>query len=349
MPDIRYADPVEGVWRSYRTGRTFSFEDAFVLGETKPYGANTGMRTLTTSTSSGGTLYIDSGGTVESPRLFERVRFERRVVVRTAHVRFVDCEFVGQTTPGTSHTYLVDCGNANAADVRFDFCTFRPQTNSVYWADCVGGHSYSLWRCDLSGCVDCVAVNRATGATANVTIEGCYLHGMAFYAGAATGQSDLQTHNDCIQLHNLGAFESITIRGNTLDGRIDPTIGDYAPPVYSGSDLVSGYPWYGQGLWGLSSIMFSPPGSATLIEDFVVDRNWISGGAVGLNMAGFTGSGHSIKVTGNRWGRDFRLGEQYSIIKQSGFHFTGDSELTGNTYEDDGTPWDRGGGAGTWP
>src|SRR5690606_37765780 len=79
------------------------------------------------------------------------------------------------------------------------------------------------------------------------------------------------------------------------------------------------------------------PGGSQM-SNFWIEKNWVNGGGwAGLHVgSAWSGSGHDIHIVGNRWGRDFYLGEDRVIHKSSGFHFTGSSEITGNMYEDNG-------------
>jgi hypothetical protein len=314
-------------WLRVRSGAPV---DGFVLGETKPDATNVGTYSPPITTSSGGTLTFSTDDT-----LVEDTRFERFVDVTAKRVTFRNCELVGPPSFTPVDRGLVNCSNANCEDVLFDRCRFVPQTPEVV-LDAVFGHHFTARRCEVRHVEDGFGVFLASGAVEDVAIEGCWIHDL-FYWCPNSFLSDNRSHSDGIQLHTNP--RGVTIVGNRIEGFIDPAVSSYTEPTFNGGGVQqSGFEWFSTdgaggpgGLWGTSAIVASPAG--TTLEDVIIDRNWIDGGAVGINFGNWT-AGTGLAVTGNRWGRNYRLGEAATGIKDASLAVT----TTGNVYEDDGTP-----------
>lgn len=351
---------------SLRTGEYWEDDGAgFVLGQTKPNASNTGLVAPTTATSTGGTLNIDTPNSV-----YENIRFDRFVVVRTSGVRFYNCEFRGPASGleafNVNSRMLLTVTNDNAFDVVIERCRFRPQVHSDRYNSAVYGHDFTLLRCDLSGVQDLIGVNWGNDTNAaNVAVLGCYLHDLAYHC-PYSAQSNNYSHNDCIQLHQKSGHRNVLIHGNTFEAFIDTSSPDFEAPVWSGtpfdSTLQEGHPAYnadpdeivlaelGFSCAGVMANINSGSLPAT-ISNVEISKNWMNGGSNGAINVGsnWSGTNHSLRIVDNRWGRDFYQGAHHVMTKASGFHFTGDSELSGNVYEDDETPMNVGGCCGTWP
>ncbi len=133
------------------------------------------------------------------------------------------------------------------------------------------------------------------------------------------------THSDVIQWHG-GA--NLTVDGNKFDGYLTTDFGDaLAPDVDSSGDHISGNHW--NSLRALSCLMISSPGGYALPSHLIFTRNWVNGGAVGINGGGSTNaflSDDGSKITNNWFGQDWRLGPDFAILIKSNHVF----EITGN-------------------
>jgi hypothetical protein len=307
----------------------------FALGYTKPFAVHTGLQRPTTLTSVGGplTLSLDN-------QVFKNVRFERLVSVAARNVTFRNCAFVGPPNPtyASGEQRLVNCQSAKCAGIVFDRCVFRPQMPHQTISTGVFGHDFVAHRCDISRMVDGVGVDHPSSLPANVLVAGCYIHDLVFYSPHPT-QSDNRSHSDGSQSHPNG-HRNITWVGNNIQAFIDTTIGDYEPPVFDGSgNLLSGYPYFGFGRWALSSIMLGA--DTNLIENVLIDRNWINGGHWAINCGNHL-TASNFQVINNRWGRKFMnnagTGNDDTNwgIKKTGL--TTGLTTSGNTYEDNGAP-----------
>jgi hypothetical protein len=99
-------------------------------------------------------------------------------------------------------------------------------------------------------------------------------------------------------------------------------------------DHLSGNPYY-PNQQGTSVIIFNT--HVSVPEELTFDQNYADGGACALNMSSSPSSllAAGSAVTNNKWGRNYRLGPDFAILAKSNQVFT----LTGNTREDDGTPF----------
>jgi hypothetical protein len=345
-------------WRSFRTGELFGStgpppDPVFVLGETKPSASNSGLIAPTTSTRTGTTINIDIGGTASVPVVYDSVLFLGNVNVRAPYVTFRNCEFRG--APGgtglagtTGERGVINVTNQVCVGVRFEHCKIRPDVAESNWNGGVFGHDFTVYRCYFTSNEDSIGVyNSNTANPGNVTVEGCYFENYTYHCPNLNA-SDNKSHNDHIQTHSANSSRNLRVFGNTFEGFIDVPRSDYSAPVYDGNgDIVSGYPHFGVGLWGFSCLMFAP-GSGTL-TNVQIEKNWINGGTVGINLGVYTGAS-GLRIVGNRIGRNFEEGETALVVKASGMHISGGSNsLAGNVYEDDGSPWTQGPFSGTWP
>lgn len=306
----------------------------FVVGVTKPDSSNTGPRSPTTTTiyGSGSPAKV----TYSTPnQVITNTRFECFVDMAAANVTFRDCEFVGPSSYAFVDRGLIKSfGNPNISNLLVEFCLFEPQTPQ-YGTRAIVGHSYTVSRCEIRGTEDGFNI---IGTTGPVVIEANYVHDLQFTCPIDSG--DNTTHCDCIQVN--GNCDDLTIRGNNLQGFIDPAISTYEEPTWSGtpfaSTQLSGYTYYSDdgsggagGLWVTTCLIFT--NFDTTLNDVTVEDNWMDGGALAINFGAWT-SGTNLSVTGNRWGRDFRITNTALGIKKVALTVS----TSDNIYEDDETP-----------
>lgn len=302
----------------------------FALGKTKPTANNTGLRVAGTnvanmSTVSSNITHATDGAT------YQNTRFTGYVNVTGKNITYRNCWF--NAPAATAASALVRCLNANVQNATFENCLFKPSTYeldpSIALGNCIMGHDYTLYRCDLSGGIDLVGVysgvNLSTPA-ANVNILGCYMHDMVYYSPDPS-HADNQSHCDGVQVH--GGAVDFLMQGTSLSAMIDPNYGQASdPPVDDGNgNHLSGnkqYPW----LVGMSAFMLSPVNTTAGVANFVIDQNWLGGGIVVINWPRSDGTG--IAITNNRWTRGTYLGDDFTVLMQAGQAAT----ITGNYYED---------------
>jgi hypothetical protein len=296
----------------------------FVYGESKATPWNVGLLPAPLANSTGGTITYSG-----SNLLIENLKFLRRVIVTGQDITFKNCWFAGEANPATGNELTLVWVRNTAANVLLEHCLFKPQTPNSEWGDGLFGHNFTVRRSRFMHTIDGIGVNHFTnGQTASAVIEGNLISDLAFWSPYPS-QPDNRSHNDCIQLHN--AIDGVTIRGNTLRASLSPHVGNWAP-----------------GEWGTASILNGSNSVGDVWLNTLIEKNWISGGITGCNF-GAKDSATNLDIVGNRWGRDFRNGPATYVQKHNNFHFTGTNSISGNVYEDDGTPANQGACCGSWP
>ncbi len=312
-----------------------ALDRSFVLGQTKPTAANSGLNAAGISAAS---LTTVAGNVTHSTNdaVYENIRFTGVVNVTGKRITYRNCWF--NATAQAGGTALVRCLNANAEAIYFENCLFKPSTYAPSTVDslgqCIMGHDFTLYRCDLSGAIDLVGVYSGVNSTTpgrNVSILGCYMHDMIYYS-PDSGHADNQTHNDGVQVH-YGAKDFL-MRGTNLEASIDPNYGQAsdAPVTDGGGNHMSGnkqYPW----LVAMSGFMLSPTNLTAGLDNFVIDQNWLGRGIVVINWP--RNDGVNVAITNNRWTRGTYHGDDFTILMATAQVAT----ITGNYYADTLTAW----------
>jgi hypothetical protein len=267
---------------------------------------------------------------------YDSVRFSGYVNVTGKNITYRNCWF--NATAAAGATALVRVLNANAQNITFENCLFKPSTyapdttNSL--GNCIMGHDFTLYRCDLSGGIDLVGVYSGislSNPAQNVSILGCYMHDLVFYSPDSS-HSDNQSHNDGVQVH--GGAQNFLMRGTNQTGMLDPAQGQATdPPIDDGSgNHLSGNVQY-PSLASMSCFMLSPVDTTAGVDNFVVDQNWLGGGTVVFNWP--RSDGTNIFITNNRWTRGTYLGDDYTVLMNPSQAAT----ITGNYYADTLAAW----------
>jgi len=324
MPvDIRAVNTEMGQWVAYATTNvSIQPVENFVLGETKPTASNVGYVAGTTFTIVNGNQTYSTDNQV-----IENRRFTGKVSVTGKNITFRNCWFNAAST----NSNTVQVTNTNAQNIMFDRCTFRPSSFSST-INCVFGHDFTLYRCDVSGGVDGVDVYRSsTGGALNVSILGTWIHDLGYWSPDSS-HADNQSHNDLIQIHYGGT--DLHIMGCRLDGTADPTVGNANEPSVDDANgtHLSGNKYYPL-MTAMSVVMASPVSTTAGLTNFIFEQNWADGGQVMINWP--RSDGTNIQIINNRWGHNTLLGDTYTILAQAAQPMT----ITGNYYEDTATPY----------
>lgn len=264
---------------------------------------------------------------------FENKHYTGRIDVRATNVTFRNCLFTGPI--GTPHAGgLLIATHQSQSGLLVEDCTFAPDVPS-HITNCIEGHAMTLRRINSYHGVDLVSVIAPTGATrADVVIEGSWLHDPVMFNTST--QSDHLTHNDVIQWHGMLGLK---VDGSRLEGWCAEGLGVVSTPPNEpwppGSASFSGNPWY-PNRWALGACVMSSPARAPLGE-FEFTNNWCDGATTALNLARYDGTFPDCGViTGNRWGFDFRLGQNFVVIADAAQQMV----LEGNHRWMAEDPWD---------
>jgi hypothetical protein len=304
IPGVRYAfDRTALAWSApARPVLSVGGRSTLVPGTYLPSAATTGY------TSNLADLEIVSGNyTPPSGAVVTRKRFQG-VVFGADNVTFRDCLFEGPAT-ATAYKLLAVMTNTSVSGVVFEDCTFRPRYND-YLLHIIQGAGYTMRRCDISRGVDTIGVlGNTVTQRADVLIEGCWLHDLAFFSPDPT-HNDQMTHNDVIQWQG-GA--GLIVRGNRMDGYLATDVGDAnRADVDSGGAHVSGNHWPASPLTGkrraLSTLMVNYINTSYgMPEELLFEDNWVNGGAVGINGLDTGLAGTLGIIRNNHFGLDWRL------------------------------------------
>ncbi len=309
--------------------------EAFILGTTKPSAENTGLNVLGIAPAS---LTVVSGGRTHTTNdtVYEDMRFTGVVDIRAKRVTYRNCWFNG---PGTAGTALVMCINSVCEEIVFENCLFKASSigDTVEGTpdNCLFGHDFTLYRCDLSNSIDLLGLYSGVSLSVparNVSILGSYLHDMTYYS-PDPDHSNNQTHNDGIQVH--GGAHNFLMRGTRVEAYYDPLVGDASePPVIVNDQLISGNKIY-PSLAASCFLVVTPINTTAGINSFVIDKNWLGGGVVVINWP--RSDGVNVAITNNRWTRGTYYGDDFTILMKQAQVAT----VTGNYYEDTGVPWNE--------
>lgn len=204
------------------------------------------------------------------------------------------------------------------------------------------GHHVEFWRSQILNVNDGLfffnSVNPSTAS--GVRVEQSWIGKLAFWRPETETNPDRTegTHNDCIAIND---GTGIILRGNTIWAYNDETIGD---ATLSETALISGFrhglePKNDPEQWcnGAGIFIRRSIGSC---NDFVIDKNWIYGGQIGINVSGNSGNVDGGTITGNRFGNVGTIHAGLNDPQHIWYHtssYTNRTDVSGNV-QLDGNP-----------
>jgi hypothetical protein len=182
-----------------------------------------------------------------------------------ATITFKNCWFKGPGTTPTGSEGLLTVTSGTACPVVATDCLFRPQLPHWFRMG-IQGHDYTAIRCEFSYCQDGVEVFNTSdpNGPTNVILRQNWMHDFAYWQTGATLPSD-GSHDDCVQIE--GGTGTI-IEGNWFQGYIAP---DSPSPLNT----------YGTNHIGQCFMVKPDVGNIGALQ---VNKNWIEGGASGVNV-----------------------------------------------------------------
>ena len=340
MSPVREVRKTGGDWTPLYGGRAAAeTPSGFILGETKPSAANTGLNVESIAPES---LTVVNGNVTYSTdgALYENRRFMGKVSVTGKNITFRNCWF-NKADFGSA---MVQCTNANVDNVTFENCLFRPSspgTEGVANADnhgaCLVGDRFTMIRCDLSWCCDAIDIATYGGGTGrDITITGTYIHDLTYFSPldiSGTGvYADNQTHNDCLQ--TVIPLDGLYVEGCFFDCMFDSAVGNASePPQFDNNgDLIRGNKYY-PNMQGMAVLMCG----AYPLANIVFHKNWMHGSSAYINWSSGTVGSGELRFTDNRWLRGQRLGDTYTLLmRQSEYD---KMTVTGNYFPDTNEQW----------
>lgn len=315
----------------------------FVVGTTVPTASNTGVLPNVQRTQDTRTLI--TGSTVET---FQNKTFPNGLVLTNAQNKtFINCLFEGRT--GTSECVRgTDLGNRN---LKFTDCTFSHPA-SLFPAGYSGtangkmgfrGHHVTLLRCQFTNVVDGFRPRYNTGdglGNCDFYARGCFVDKLLFLS-PDTGQTDRQSHNDCMQDDMVTGQNNVIIEGCWIRGYLNPDMAQASYPVApagwtatNGMTRTGGNTMY-PSLLCTNVFQMKGTGGVGVKNNYQIINNWLFGGSTIINAGGLSSNELKLTITGNRIGRDMRLGQTAFLNAPSAFVPVA---FSGNTYYDNGAP-----------
>ncbi|PFG15656.1 putative xylan-binding protein with Ca-dependent carbohydrate-binding module [Propionicimonas paludicola] len=252
---------------------------SLVPGSYFPDATNTGLIDARVLQSvEGNVTYSDQGSQV---KVIENKRFRGYVYLTGKNYLFRNCLFEGPANPQYAAViarYATSSGNV------FEDSTFKPRGIN-YYNGTINGRGFTLKRVELTGAVDGANPSVADGGTrVDVTITGSWIHDLLRWSPDPT-HSDNQSHSDGIQwMGGLG----LTLIGNRIEGLLDTSVSSWGPATYDASGkMTGGHPFYPNPVNG-ETLMVNAYQNKIQPGELTMRKNWIRGGAVGLNMLGAT-------------------------------------------------------------
>lgn len=313
-----------GAWVSYQTalhsGGDWVIGDppvdpndrsGLVAGEDEPTLLNTGVYSGVSRTSytSGGFTSFPSG--TYDDLNFSSLGVNGLTVVSGRTYTFNNCDF---TSTGVAHRFINASGSGTWS-LTFNDCSFNTtwpahqQNNTTgghyIAALAIRGHHYTVNRCQFRGFNDPIGVGSITGAS-GVIIQQSYMDNFCYWRPDQNGRVE-GTHNDGVA---VDGGTGTVIRGNTILGFNDPTIGDAQYSQFTGSDgRLHGLEAGNDPEQWMNGAPIFLRASGSSVNNTVIDRNWLTGGQVQINISGSSGTITGTTVTGNRMGNNGTIDE----------------------------------------
>jgi len=210
------------------------------------------------------------------------------------------------------------------------------------WAGGIGGGNYKLLRTEIKHTSDGLALTSQVG---NVTAKGCWIHdgwfnewtpaqgspssGTAHYYPYSTG-TEHYTHVDGIQFHR---GKNYTFIGNFIGGT--RVVGDHNAVPSEKAAINSGDDMYNAALMIKQEVDAT---AANKIENVLIDRNWLAGGAATVNITfGLDNHFETVTLSNNRFVRS-TWGNQAYVLRWHDAAGVDVGNFANNVFDDDGSP-----------
>lgn len=317
---------------------------SFVVGTTVPTLTNTGVLPSVARTVDNRTT-ISNTSTVE---VFRNKTFPNALqLVNAQNKSFENCMFEGRGS-GSECVGGIDLGNRN---LKFTDCTFS-HPESLFPAGYLGtggakmgfrGHHVTLLRCQFTNVVDGFRPRYNLGnglGDCNFEARGCFVDELLFLSPDG-GQADRQSHNDCMQDDMVTGQNNVLIEGTWMRGYLNPNMGQAAYPLNpsnwtstNGVTRIGGNTMYPL-LLCTNVFQMKGTGGVGVKNNYRLINNWFFGGSTIINAGGVSSDQLKLTITGNRIGRDMRLGQTAFLNAPAAFVPVA---FSGNTYYDNGAP-----------
>lgn len=271
-----------GAWATIiaNTGPTINPEtarrDALTYGEYQPTQADVGTYGTLTDYNPPNTdaAEMPDGGLIENKVIYGDIKWRGN---QTLTLR--NCRLVGGTSIPTGASGVVDCNATHSAPIILIDCTIKPREPRN--RDCIVGHKWEAYRCDMSGSVDGMGIFTTSGTKADVTAMGNWVHDLTYiYPDYKNGVSGATWHTD--GTHNDGAQlqggSNVRLWGNFFDLQ-------ESPPATTNTGPNPTKPWLStlRGTNGSGLIVQNNTG-AGIDNTVIIEKNWFRGALSQLNI-----------------------------------------------------------------
>lgn len=161
------------------------------------------------------TANLPAGGLIENRRIYGDIKW-----TGAQDLTLRNCLLVGGTNVPTGASAVVNCNSAHGGILTLIDCTVQPREPRN--RDCIVGHKWRAYRCNLIGGVDGMGIfiTSANGTHADVVAMGNWVHELTYiYPDYKNGTSGAAQHTD--GSHNDGAQlqggDQVHLKGNFFD------------------------------------------------------------------------------------------------------------------------------------
>ena len=302
-------------------------------GEYKPDASTTGPRPGVELTRVNGDFRVTEPGQV-----FENLEIFGRLIIAATAVNALgrNCYVRGPGTnyTGTSQIALVTApSDFDLRGLTLEDCALDATGRENVYVDGVHGGNFTFKRVEIAGVQDGVSLKPAIGGQ---ILEACWIHNGAYFewlAGEVNSPSqDLQTHNDAIQFHR---GRGVRIRGCRLGGYRAPgtpkKTAPYALDANRTAIIRANDDFNNAGIMLKQEVNSDP---ANKIDDVIIEKNWLEGGAAMINIAYSNGNNLAgVQIIDNVFARSSDPNQIYITKPDQAVPV-----LSGNVFEDNGAP-----------
>lgn len=286
----------------------------WVLGQTKPSAANTGLNVLGLTTADlttviNGDLLINDAYITAHGTTFDRYWVKGFVVMTAAtSCKFTNSQLEGRggftastrttngvpahQTAGIQPTAVIHARNQTGGKISAENCKIFPIQPDLNLTTCAGEAIGHFYRCDLSLGSDGLDywANGHVGFEPVIDVQGCYFHDYTVWVNdnkhPTDGRYPYRSHNDYIQ---TSGCKQANVVGNFFEIHFTDAYGDAATVKTQNFPLKN---------WGCGFIITLSGNHGTKIKIY---NNWFKGGEQHAFFPFQGGASYTQYQTGNDW------------------------------------------------
>lgn len=250
--------------------------DTLVYGTYRPSALTTGHTGTLTDL---GTPATQNATLPDVPVLENRLIYGDIKWKGTSDITLKNCMLVGGSNPPASASAVVDCNATHQGRITLIDCTITPRDPRN--RDCIVGHNWSAYRCNLSAGIDGAGIFTTSGTNADVVMMGNWTHDLSYVypdyrngVSGATWHTD-GSHNDGVQMQG---GRNVHLKGNFID-----LVNSNPAPTNSGPNPDKEWLSVVKGNNGSGLIVQDNTG-AGIDNTVIVEQNWFRGSLTQINI-----------------------------------------------------------------